>query len=337
MQIKPKLYFSYDSFHSQKVLLYFYEKEVQFDNYVIDLENGENYSSWYLQINPRGEVPTLVVEDKYILGSDEIIEYVKEHELGIKSLIANVTKETKIKCIMNKLSELPIEALTFGTAYFPQYRTSDISPFSSKSYRDNMIHINDTLCEMLRRVSKNNAGTPVEAILLAKAIECNTRLTNYGKVEEHKRVIKQFTSILDEVEDHLAYSLVFEGNNECALMYIDGKKFTDVDCLLAIVLNRLDWLGYSSFMGSKRPSLSMWWQNVKQRQSFQKSTNIPLLNLQILRRKLYGNKFKISAVLGILAAFAFTYKYMNHGRSTKTVTKFIILEPMKQFKGELKL
>ena len=334
MQITPKLYFSYESFHSQKVLLYFYEKGVQFDNYVIDSESGENYHSWYLHINPRGEVPSLVVEDKYILGSDEIIEYVEEHELGNTSLIVNVKKQSKITSIMNTLSELPIEALTFGTAYFPQYRTNDISPFSSKSYRDNMINKNDTFCEMLRRVSKKHAGTPAEAILLAKAIECNTRLINYGKVEEYTRILKQFISILDDVEDHLALDLsrhldiVSDGNNDCHLRYINGKEFTDVDCLLAIVLNRLDWIGYSSFMGPERPSLSIWWQHMKQRPSFQKSTNIPLLNLQILRRKLYGNKFRLSAILGILAAFAFTYKYMNHGRSTKTVTKYIILEKL---------
>ena len=49
------------------------EKEVEFDGQVINLPGGETQSSWFLEINPRGEVPSLKIDGKIINGSDNIL------------------------------------------------------------------------------------------------------------------------------------------------------------------------------------------------------------------------------------------------------------------------
>ena len=43
--------------------------------YILDDENGENYSPRYLKINPRGELPTLEIDDRFVSGSDEILRW----------------------------------------------------------------------------------------------------------------------------------------------------------------------------------------------------------------------------------------------------------------------
>ena len=141
-------------------------------------------------------------------------------------------------------------------------------------------------------------------------------------------MLNTFISVLDDVEVQLAFRLVVDGDQHIPLMYIDGNSFSKVDCLLSVIIHRLYWLGYSKFLGQERPCLSIWWGNVKQKQSIQNSTHVPLLNFQMLKRKLYENKLKVSAILGIFAVFAFGYKYMNHRRPARTVTRYIILEKL---------
>lgn len=42
------------------------------DEELIDITKGEQYSSWFLEINPRGEIPVLKVENTIIPDSHEL-------------------------------------------------------------------------------------------------------------------------------------------------------------------------------------------------------------------------------------------------------------------------
>ena len=330
MEEKPILYFSYQSFHSQKVLMYFYEKGVEFDSYVIDDENGEKFDSWYLRMNPRGELPTLEVEDKFISGSEEIIDYVEEKQFGRKSLIVKSVnhRESKINTIKEKLIAIPIEQLTIGTAYFPQYRTHDVPPFSSESFRSWMIQCNKTRCDRLRIVSKNNFGTPAEAILLAKAIEYTGKTRKYADEKEHQKILKQILSVLEEIENSLSKEFCNGKEPNYPVMYLDGQTLTEVDCLLAVILHRVAWLGYNEYITKDKPVLSCWWKMMQKRESFQKSTKVPIFSIPVLKRKICEHKFKIITALGLIAAFAFGYSYRSHKCDNQTMKRFIILEKL---------
>lgn len=330
MEDKPILYFSYQSLHSQKVLMYFYEKGVDFNSYVIDDENGENHCSWYLRINPRGELPTLEVDDKFISGSEEIIDYVEDKEFGRKSLIFKSTKdpESKIDSIKKRLIAIPIEQLTIGTAYFPQYRTNDVPPFNSESFRSWMILYNKTRCERLRMASKTNSGTTAEAILLAKAFEYTGKTRKYADEEEYQKVLKQILSLLEEIESNLAIQFCKGKERNYPMMYLDGQTLTVADCLLAVILHRIAWLGYSNYIIKDKPLLTSWWKLMQKRESFQKSTKISVFNIPVLKRKICEHKFKIITVLGLLAAFAFGYSYRSNKCDHPTIKRFIILEKL---------
>lgn len=56
-----------------------YEKNIDFVPLEVDITKGEQYSSWFLEINPRGEIPVLKVNDNIIPDSTRILDYLELH------------------------------------------------------------------------------------------------------------------------------------------------------------------------------------------------------------------------------------------------------------------
>jgi glutathione S-transferase len=63
---------------SQKVRIVFRELGLSFTSHPINLLKDENRTTWYLGINPRGEVPVLVHNGAVHIESNDIIQYVDE-------------------------------------------------------------------------------------------------------------------------------------------------------------------------------------------------------------------------------------------------------------------
>ena len=57
------LYYSKGSYTSEKVLVYLYERGIDFTSFNVDLSKGEQFSKWFLKINPKAEVPVLTIKD----------------------------------------------------------------------------------------------------------------------------------------------------------------------------------------------------------------------------------------------------------------------------------
>ena len=63
------------SHNCYKVRLLLSILDVQYDRRMVDLMNGENRTAAFLKINPRGQVPVLEVEGRYIWDSTAILIY----------------------------------------------------------------------------------------------------------------------------------------------------------------------------------------------------------------------------------------------------------------------
>ncbi|WP_423454020.1 glutathione S-transferase family protein [Ottowia sp. VDI28] len=72
------LYDNFASVAAQKVRLTLAEKGMQWQSVEINLRNGEVMRPDYLELNPRGVVPTLVHDGQVITESNVIIEYLEE-------------------------------------------------------------------------------------------------------------------------------------------------------------------------------------------------------------------------------------------------------------------
>lgn len=56
-----------------------YEKNLPFESQVVNIQKGEQYESWFLKLNPRGEVPVLQDTGKIIPDSARIIDYLEDN------------------------------------------------------------------------------------------------------------------------------------------------------------------------------------------------------------------------------------------------------------------
>ena len=62
-----------------KVVMALHEKKLPFEAHLIDITKGVQYEPWFLQINPRGEVPVLQDIGKVIPDSSRIIDYLEDN------------------------------------------------------------------------------------------------------------------------------------------------------------------------------------------------------------------------------------------------------------------
>jgi len=72
------LYHGLASTCSKKVRMCLYEKGIQFESRLLNLQKFEQHRPEYLALNPSGVVPTLVHDDRVIIESSIIIEYLDD-------------------------------------------------------------------------------------------------------------------------------------------------------------------------------------------------------------------------------------------------------------------
>ena len=280
METKPTLYYFYTSFYSQKVLMFLKEKEVGFKGHIVNLPGGETQSRWFLEINPRGEVPSMKIGDEIINGSDNILEYLETNNLGTRKSLYPTDSEfvSKHNYFVERLNSLPIDAISFGTAFFPNIRRVKKFPIKwplTKQMKDTILNRSANL----RKKAEENSGTQAESVLLEKAEEHDKRIHLFTNEEEHKLLLREVQTILDEIEKEL---LSHKG-----YLWLINDEFSVADCILAVVLKRLHFLGHEDYMASNvRPLLASWWGRAKVRKSFVESTKQPNLPFFILKSKL---------------------------------------------------
>ncbi|MDA0239054.1 MAG: glutathione S-transferase N-terminal domain-containing protein, partial [Proteobacteria bacterium] len=72
------LFHFYGSSCSQKTRIFLNLKGIPWESHLIDMGNYENMGAWYLGINPRGLVPTLVIDGEVHIESNDIIALLDE-------------------------------------------------------------------------------------------------------------------------------------------------------------------------------------------------------------------------------------------------------------------
>ncbi len=85
-QIKTKEILDWQGIHlihfsgsscSQKLRIYLNYKKIKWQSHSVNIAIGQNYSNWFLGINPRGLLPVLVDDGRVIIESNDIIQYLE--------------------------------------------------------------------------------------------------------------------------------------------------------------------------------------------------------------------------------------------------------------------
>lgn len=115
-----KLYYNPLSSYSQKVLIAFYEKQVDFEAVHVNLMTPEGQAE-YAQIYPIGKVPLLKPSDDYMIPeSTIIIEYLEGHTTTGTRLIPDGVDAARQVRFMDRMSDLYLNNPTV-TLLFEQF------------------------------------------------------------------------------------------------------------------------------------------------------------------------------------------------------------------------
>ena len=104
---------------SQKVRVFLNFKDIQWKSHQIDLGKTAHFTPWYLGINPRGLVPTLVWDGAVHIESNDIIQLLDQKFL--KNKLIPVGSEGKISQLLHHEDDLHLDLRTL-TFRFTQPR-----------------------------------------------------------------------------------------------------------------------------------------------------------------------------------------------------------------------
>ncbi|KAF4526297.1 hypothetical protein B566_EDAN015212 [Ephemera danica] len=107
-----------------KVIMALHEKKVPFSSREVQITRGEQYEPWFMQINPKCEVPVLQDGVRVIPDSSRIIDYIEDNfSNGNKpSLVPKnlgPTVRQKVDYFRGILDQLPAGVITMGSFYHP--------------------------------------------------------------------------------------------------------------------------------------------------------------------------------------------------------------------------
>lgn len=289
-------YYHYYSYYSQKVLMGLYEKKVDFVPVVVDITKGEQYSTWFLDINPRGEVPVLKDGDNVIPDSSKILDYLEKGEFKdtTPSLIdvdTNPAVQKKIIFFRDLIDALPAGVITMGSLYHPELCENPKVPFILP------------VRKMLRTAEMNSSNKLREYAQLHES----ARDTLLGKADfqdkKHQLVTdkQEYIKLLNIVDRTLQkVETELTGHGIDSYSWLCSKHFTIADVNLAILLERLNGLGLEKRFWSqgKRPHLERYFQRVQERPSFRAAVPDLFFHIRIVLES------QPPAVQGALAATA---------------------------------
>lgn len=299
---KPVLFFHPYNFHAQKVLMVFYEKKIDFFPYVVDLCNGEQYSNWFLNLNPKGDVPVLQDGALVIPSSTHIINYVESKFRGDRSLKpAHNSKEFDQMLVFEQaMARLPVGTLSLGSFIHDDLKLVPKAPFIGP-VRQSCLKNNEKVLDLLRH-SVDEQATKKAA--LQHKLDIQLRRHELASSRE------EFQKVLDAVRHFLLYVEQELTAQAPRVEWLTGDELSVADISLGLLLHRLYQLGFENqfWTFGKLPQVEAYFLRFRQRESFHRLQPSNFAILREMWTRTPGN-YKLGAGAGFLgmamfAAFA---------------------------------
>src|SRR5215475_353144 len=209
---------------AQKVRLVLAEKNLDWENGHLDLRAGEHQQDWYIKLNPRAVVPTLIDGDIVVPESNVINEYLDERFPDPPLKPADPFGRAKMRLWTKQLDEgvhdAGIAILSFGVAFRHQY------------------------------ISKGEAGKEMlESIPDPVKRERRRDVIEKGLDSGHFKVaLKRMLALYKDMESALAEH-----------RFLVGNEYTIADAAFTPYINRLDHLDIMGVF-EKYPRVSDWYR-----------------------------------------------------------------------------
>jgi glutathione S-transferase len=227
-----KLYHHPVSTCSQKVRLALAEKNLNFDQHIIDWTTLEHLSDWYLAINPNGVVPTLVHDGRSIPDSSVICEYLDESFGQPVITPPDALGRATMRAWMRYFEEVPTVAIRFPS--FNKLFVKSLKRERSSADFEAMTEKMPLRKQFYRQMSDNGFSDQLVSESLEKLHKCLTRVAN-------------------KLNDGGPFLL--------------GQQYTIADIVLIPSVIRMEDLGLN-YVWKDLPAIQVWLDRVQSRPSF---------------------------------------------------------------------
>ena len=226
------LYTFHNSICTQKVFITLAEKDLSYDEELVNLFAAEQYDPEYLKINPKGVVPTLVHKGRAIPESSLICEYIDETWPNN----ALIPDDPFLKSRMRQFSKLVDETIFEATR--------ELS--FSAMFRERM----KTMPEDQRQARFTNVGDPNKRARLMSTFELGVDSPYvFQAIGNWEKAFKALDTSLGE----------FGGP------WLLGRAFTLADINMIPYLWRIEYLDLIDIWLDHHPKAADWWERAKQR------------------------------------------------------------------------
>ena len=225
---------------SQKLRIFLNLKGIKWESHLIDLSKTENFSPWFLGINPRGLVPVLVHDGAVHIESNDIITYLEKKFPEPRLIPAG--REDNVAALLRHEDDLHLDLRTLSFRFVFDRRGPAKSAEALKTY---VAHSSGTV-----------GGLPDPE--KAHQMEFWNRTATEGLTDEASRIsASKFQAEFDKLDKQL-------GNAP----YLMGDTLTVLDIAWFIYTNRLSLAGYP--FARLHPHVAAWHQKLLARPEFAK-------------------------------------------------------------------
>lgn len=251
------LYHATASSFSQKAVLALNYLNLKFDSRQVELFKGDQLEPWFLDINPKGEVPTLVDGDVTLCDSADILQYVNDTydtRRSDEKLIPNpVTPLGRAVVEINQLiCGVKTFMLTFGASFHPQHSKNALQSNEEREGRKTLV------TEMPKWIQDRmaNAVPPYKESYTYKLTKFATGSSMLKDENAFLEEIKSCGVVLEKIEEQLSKS---KGK------WIFSDFFTVADISLAVLLYRINKLGLQHHFWSEGtlPNVAAYFERVR--------------------------------------------------------------------------
>ena len=247
-----------NSICTQKVLITLFEKKLSWETKRVDLFTNEQYDPQYLKYNPKGVVPTLVHDNKPIVESTLICEYLDE-TFPKPSLVPSVPYERSQMRLWSKhIDEGIFEA------------TREIS--FSAMFRDKLRN----MTEAQRNVRFNNVGDPARSARFRSTYEHGTD-SPYVLY-----AVAAFEKLFRAMDDALKDGRTWLVHDNLTLGDINVMPF----------VTRLHYLNLLDLFIDQRPLVQRWFERATAQDSYKKAIPDMLDETDVSSMKSSGTKIR---------------------------------------------
>ena len=242
-----RLYHNHLSSCSQKVRMVLHEKGLAFENTLVDLQKGQQFTDEYLLLNPNAVVPTLEDNGHILIESTLINEYLDDAypELSLKPKAAVDRHQMRLFCKdIDDALHPACGIVTYAIGARPS---------------------------LLKR-PKAEVDALIDKIPHASRLSIRRSVVDKGvRAPEFREAMLTHRQVFDRADKLLT-------DNH----WLVGSTLTLADCALMPYVLRLEHLGQSTEITS-RPHLARWFEAIQERPAFQEAvtkwTPAPMVGL----------------------------------------------------------